>query len=472
LAAVRRASGYTWLALGLAVLVVHGSLIPYSYRPLNFADAVQSFRNLSWHDTAPLEPRGDWVVTVLTYAALSFALMAAVRVEWRAASAAFSTLATALACGMLALALEFVQVYFPPRTVSLNDVVLAAVGSCLGPLCWLAVGPRLTDWARHLGSGGGVDSLAARLLPAYVLGLLALELMPFDLVVRPHELFVKYEEGKVWLLPFHAPENDNLRAALGTLLTLACYFPLGFLATLTTGRFSLRNRSWEGVLLTGLAGAAALEGFKLFVYTRTTDATQLVLGPVGVLLGWRLGRAVLVYLQGSRPRATGELTVASSRPAPWGVLALVWLALVVALNWRPFDFTTNPAAFAPEEQPSRTGLQRMSWIPLAEYYWGSKYQLIDQSADKFLAFVPLGLLAGLGLRGFRHGLAALLVVGVALAIAFVIEIGQCYLPERSAGLTDVLIESLGAGLGWLVTQQIRAIVLAERPLSGEGLSGM
>jgi glycopeptide antibiotics resistance protein len=163
-----------------------------------------------------------------------------------------------------------------------------------------------------------------------------------------------------------------------------------------------------------------------------------------------LGKAVLVYLRSPEP------PTAAGRPgAVWGLLTLAWLALVVLINWRPFTFTA--------EGPSPlTGLERMSWIPLAEYYWGSKYHLLDQFAGKFLAFVPLGVLAGLGLRDGHGKRADLGVLAVAAVVAFVIEIGQCYLPNRTAGLTDVLVGCLGAWAGLLGARQVRGVFLAEQ----------
>jgi hypothetical protein len=41
------------------------------------------------------------------------------------------------------------------------------------------------------------------------------------------------------------------------------------------------------------------------------------------------------------------------------------------------------------------GLARMSWIPMANYYWGSKFQLFDLFVTKALAFAPLGVLSSL-----------------------------------------------------------------------------
>lgn len=468
-----RSAHYAWLALGLLVVIVHGSLIPYHYRSLPLRDAVKTFGNVAWYDAAPLEPRGDWVVSILTYAGLGFVLMGALCVDRpRVVGIPFAPL-VALFCALLGLGLEFLQLYFPPRTVSLNDLVMAGVGSGTGPVAWLAVGPPVTRWGRRLGAAAGLAGLATRLLPGYLIALLVLELMPFDLVFRPHELAVKYGEGKIWLVPFRYPAADDLKAMLGTLVVMACWLPLGLLLTLKTGRWSLANRSWKTVLAVGLGAVLVVEVLKLFVYSRYTDATHLLSGSIAVLLGWRLGGAIRTHLRQTATPQTFPFVASPARRGPWwpwaawALLGFAWLGTVVALNWRPFNFTTTVAAFATEEdRRPPTGLERMSWIPMAEYYWGSKYQLFDQFVSKFLAFAPLGVLAGLRLRDVYQKWAAVQVLAVALAVAAVIEVGQCYLPGRTAGLTDVLVECLGAWAGLAVTQHVRVVLWGERMLPG------
>jgi VanZ family protein len=445
------------LALALLVLTVHGSLIPYNYywRPLDVA--VAQFQQIGWLEPTGLEPRGDWVISLLLYSALSYALMGALCVDRRRGWLALP--AVSAFCALLAVALEFVQQYFPPRTVSLNDIVLESSGGVLGPIAWLVAGQRVTGWCRRVGVTSGVAGLAARLLPGYVALLLLVQLMPFDLVFKPNEIAVKYHEGKIWVMPFRNHPGDPTQLLLHTLVNMACYFPLGFLMTLLTGPRSWAGRPASLVLLWGAGAVAAVECLKLFLYSRFSDATNVVTGAAAVYLGWRLARACRDYFGRAARRARFRFpppdlaAVDWRRTAVWAGALALWACTVLYLNWRPFDFDWG-----------LRGLARMSWIPMANYYWGSKFQLFDLFVTKLLAFAPLGMLLAARLRDLYAPGGSLAVVLLALLVTAVMEAGQLYLPSRVPGVTDMLIECAGAWLGFIATRQARVVLWAETTL--------
>jgi VanZ family protein len=471
-----RAGHYGWLGLALLLLTIHGSLLPYNYNWVPPDEAVDKFRHINWLDLTSLGARGDWVISLLLYSALSFALMGALCVDRRRVLGLLAWPLVSVFCAAVAVALEFTQIYFPPRTVSLNDIALECGGGLLGPLVWLAVGQRVTEWCRRVAvalrsplpsTGSGVAGLAGRLLPCYAVLLLLVQLMPLDLVYRWDELTVKYYEGKVWAVPFRNHPGDPMQLLLHTLINLACYFPLGFLMALLKGPRSWADRPASVVLAWGAAAAAAVEFLKLFVYSRFSDATNVITGAAAAYLGWRLARACRAYLT----RAAGRARLAWPTPNPggpdwrrtaaWSGAMALWLAALLYLNWRPFDFDF-----------SLRGLGRMAWIPMANYYWGSKFQLFDLFVTKSLAFVPLGVLAAARLRDLYTPGAALRLVLGAFVVTVVIEAGQLYLPLRVPGVTDMLIECAGAWLGFVATRQVRVVLWAETTLGwGQQLNG-
>src|SRR5438067_938867 len=87
------ASQYLWLAHGLFLLTLYGSLIPLRYQPLPLEQAVARFREIQLYDLDLTDARGDWVVNMAQYATLSFCYMAALSVDRRRA---FGLLAAAL----------------------------------------------------------------------------------------------------------------------------------------------------------------------------------------------------------------------------------------------------------------------------------------------------------------------------------------------------------------------------------------
>src|SRR5262249_2169734 len=74
---------FFWLALGLLLLTIYGSLIPLRYQWLPFDDALQQFLEIKWHDARQTQPRADWIVNTMQYATLSFCCMAALGLDRR-----------------------------------------------------------------------------------------------------------------------------------------------------------------------------------------------------------------------------------------------------------------------------------------------------------------------------------------------------------------------------------------------------
>ena len=86
-----------------------------------------------------------------------------------------------------------------------------------------------------------------------------------------------------------------------------------------------------------------------------------------------------------------------------------------------------------------------------------------------LVFVPLGAL--LAARSWRQSFAGAVLIG--LALGAVLEIGQLFLPSRTADVTDVLSAAAGAGLGlalwrwgeWARTSSM-GVAVSSRPPAG------
>jgi glycopeptide antibiotics resistance protein len=223
----------------------------------------------------------------------------------------------------------------------------------------------------------------------------------------------------------------------------------------------------------GLAVTLVVQLLKLVMFSRFCDLTDVVTGTAAVLLGWWLVRKV--HEGGTTDRhgrnrvaATWNalrLRAARAGPRPWLALAGAWALVLIALNWQPFHFSLNPAEFL-QSDPDLTdettpvyGLRRMSWAPFVDYYWGSRYQALDQFVKRSLAAAPLGICLALafGKREKRGAWAAVLAAAV---LGLVIETGQYFIPERHPSVTDVLIGVAGA---WLAFHLTRHVVNALEP---------
>jgi glycopeptide antibiotics resistance protein len=465
------ADHYCWLAHGVFLLTFYGLLIPLRYQPRPFDEALAAFRQISYFDPSSLGARGDWVLSVVQFAVLSYLYMAAMCVDRRPA---FGFVAAAIIVPgsiILSITLEFLQLYFPPRTVSLNDIAVESLGGLAGAFVWLLAGQRLTGGIRRFWNARGLSGLATQFLPAYFGLLLIVQLMPFDLTLGVDEIAQKYQEGKIGLLPFREMTAGSIRPYFKALTNAACFLPLGALAALVPRSAGWR---WTGVFGFGLAVTGAVELLQLFVYSRHTLASDIVTGTAAILLGWGLARnfwahSVPARAWISRPRVDRR---GVEVPVMWMLLFCVWLGAMFLINWQPFDFTTDPARFADtdgfltDENTSVYAWRRMAWAPLADYYWGSKYNAIDQFLQKSLSFAPLGIIMAFALRRGERPSGSPLVVFVALVVSLAIEAGQFFIPARHPSTTDLLIESFGAWLGFAAARHVAAALRADAGPSG------
>src|SRR4029079_16705846 len=113
--------------------------------------------------------RADWVANILLFVPLSFLALGALTVDTRSRVARFvAAVPVVVGCMGLSVLIEFVQIWFPTRTVSLNDIVAESIGGVIGVTIWLAMGQTLTAWVRSYSAQQGARSQFNRLLEFYL----------------------------------------------------------------------------------------------------------------------------------------------------------------------------------------------------------------------------------------------------------------------------------------------------------------
>jgi glycopeptide antibiotics resistance protein len=427
-----RRAHFLGLLLAYVAAAVYGSLVPLWYRSLPWAETIARFQSIRYLDLG-VESRADWVANGLLFIPIGFlaaaALMADRNSRWRTALAA---VIVALFCGVLSVAIEFAQVWFPPRTVSLNDIIAETFGGFFGLSLWLGFGDMMTVWLRRITSERRPSLQIAWLLQAYVLALVAYSLLPLDVAIAPEELARKYHDGRLLLSPFGTSASP-VDIASGVAIKLATFAPVGYLLATSRGRQSI-----GGVALRGLALVAGIELAQVFIYSRTADASDVPVGVVGVLLGAVAARRYLGDVSTSRWAAWSH-----SRGFWWSVTAL-YVVVLLAAFWSPYDLLADEARIA------RRLTKMFTRVPFSILYWGTDFQAMQSIVRKVGWFVPLGGLLTLAVAGrsrrrtfLDHG--AVILMG--LAVATVVELGQVFVASRIADITDVLLGGMGVVLG-------------------------
>lgn len=434
---------YALLALGFLAFVIYGSLVPFHWHVLSWGEAL-----LRWQEVCARPVRvyslSDWVTNVLLFVPAGYLLMAVGCVDrHRMIGVAAAPLVLAL-CTAFSSSVEFSQLFFPPRDSSLSDVTANALGSSAGILTWLALGQPLTEWLRKMWAVMAERGLSAQLLPGYLAFLFLVHLMPLDLTIRPADLYHKYKQGRVHLIPFEAEAAAPEQLIGKTIWTVTLFLPVGVLLARLRGSGWRKGRGWPRVLAAGFATAGAIEFAQLFVYSRNYESGDLIVGALAVLAGWR---AQLAWHRG--PFDSGRAVFRSAAGLPdvrWFLLA-TWLGILAFLNWQPFDFITHAA------EASRR-LHAMSFVPFADYQATSAEHAFEECLHKIVVFLPLGGLLAWAMGAVDRTRSVIPVVLVGGLIAVTLEVGQLFLHSRYASVTDVLIETGGVWLGCQIVRQM------------------
>ncbi|TWU01286.1 VanZ family protein [Stieleria varia] len=424
-----------WMLCAVAVvLLVYASLVPLQFRSIPWDEALTRFRQTPWLNLNVYQ-RADWIANALVVMPIGFFAAGALFFDARIRMGSMLLmLGVLVGVGFLVIAIEFLQIWFPPRTVSQNDIFAGWMGAIAGPIAWPILGGPLLATGSRIGRArvtpNNASIISQWILVGYVVVLALYSMLPFDLMLTRSEWQLKWDAGKLVILPgAELLRLDSWRASIGTGLGLTMsavrIIPVGFLL------FFCRNNSLTRWGL--LAIPLLIEVFQAPVFTRFSSMTEVVLGWGGGLLG-------LV--------AAGQLGILFRlNQHQWlrALIALVLAAGIAAGFLLRFDQFANRA-----EVQSRLG--EMFSPPLVRYYWGTEFGAGSNLLGKLLAFGLLGAAAANAISGCEGattrrvcsvtGIFAIILLGIA------IESAQLFLKPLVPDASDVLIYLAGAWLGY------------------------
>ena len=418
--------------LTFAAFVVYGSLVPldFHYRP--FAEAWGVFRQTPYLQLG-IGSRADWVANILLYLPLGFfgmGWLTAIDRSHVAAKGAF----VLIVCMLMAVGIEFTQLFFPPRTVSLNDIIAELTGSVLGIATWLYAGDRLSELWDKVQRGGREGTHA--LIALYVIAYLALSLFPFDFLVSAAEIAEKLGNPDRMAL-FVTASCGGVFSCSGKLLSeVLIAAPLGvFLGIVAggAGLYSLRRAFGWGILL-----GAVIEGLQTFLASGTGQGASIITRGVGMALG------LVVYQIFRREwlfRFRSEIKIAVLFVLP------LYLVLLLAINgFFTSALETHWAASAK--------LQETHFLPFYYHYYTTETHALYSLLINFGVYAPIGFVIWIysdnqGGRK-RLWLAAL----VAATAAFGIETMKLFLVDRKPDPTNILIAGTAAALTYFAATRL------------------
>jgi glycopeptide antibiotics resistance protein len=347
----------------------------------------------------------------------------------------------------VSVALEIAQA-FTDRWPDPVDVLTNTTGHLLGyALVFTAIGrfglrPQVLLGLSAVHHDEKVRTVAG-LSFLYVCGYAVLQLVPFDVTVSLGRIYAKLlarDDGpRIILDPlFHLREGGRgalalIYAAIGIIPAAALKAHLDALR----GRQSLVAALWFGTVL-----ATALELAQIFVLSRTVDVACVLLAPIAAALGWALAWG-WERLQGDPAAAPAH--GARERVYWLGLAALLYIGLLIALAWAPFDFE-------PElRNVTRKLREETNWVPFRTHFDLHSMIAARDLIEETVQLAPLGLLIALlfrhlGLRAPRW-IALAVAAGVCAGVGAFLELGQAFFRGRVVDVTDVLLAGVGGLLG-------------------------
>ncbi|HSM22331.1 MAG TPA: VanZ family protein, partial [Rubrivivax sp.] len=384
------------------VFVVYGSLVPLEYRPLDWAEALARFRQIPMLDIGR-EGRADWIANGVLYVPVGFLTTAWLAGPCATPGRRLAALLGGIAFGAaLAVAVEFTQLYFPQRTVSLNDIVAEWIGSVLGALlAW-----RWSDAMRRLlaAAAGAAWVSSGRLLTVYGAAYVALALFPYDLLVSAAEVAGKVD-GSLWgwwLAP--AGDQRELRRLAQLVAEALTVLPLGWLWARRAGRSDGASVSLAAIV--GLGFGLAIELGQFFIASGISQGASVLTRAAGF--------ALAAWLWNHRAGWTVErLRSAAGRFGGWFVAPYV-LAAVAVSGWFSGPWRSVDAAFA------RLLGDEVRFVPFYHHYFTSESAALFSATAVALLYAPVGVLAWA-----RHGSASAAALA-ALGLALLVEAGKLF----------------------------------------------
>ena len=420
-----------WLFLLYLLFVVYGSLVPlkYVHRPLD--DALLAFQHIPFLQLG-VESRADWVANGVLYLPLAF-LTAYLLVQSFRRTPRVLLLALAAAFSMgLAVAVEFTQLYFPQRTVSLNDLLAECIGSLVG----VALAARYANWFEALLSSWFSDPqrLKGLALDGYAVAYLAFVLFPYDFLLSGPELSAKLNSSSWgWLIAGSAPRPLLLGLQLAVEVALTLPFGLLLARLPGLGRANYWQVAFIGLLLGGL-----IEVAQFFIASGVSQGLSVLTRAAGVCGGLALSRHAVGW--------TPDQMAALLRRYTPAIATAYLLALLEISGW----FTTHWQGL----DAAAAQLAQVSFMPFYYHYFTTEALALFSLGVVSISYMPMALLA------WAHGRSPGFALAMAMLSAWVIESGKLFIQGAHPDPTNLL---LAGAASWLAVHFMRQL-LRNKPL--------
>ena len=360
------------------------------YVPIELQEAVSRFVSMPLARNGS-DQRADWMGNLAMLVPLGFMTAA-----WFSPSRRHLVLAGVAAfavCAGFVLAVKFAQLFFPPRTVTLNYVLAQIAGTAIGIVLRGVLGRHAEALTP---SAGRMETLRA-ILRLYTGLAVLFFLTPLDFALNLEDLAIQLEK-----LPetFTAISGEGRPAVVRMVLALASIamtIPIGALLTLRNERRLVVGRTVAAAIWIGFCWMILVFALTALVISGAASLPGVFLRVIGIALGaWGIH-----WFARQDPR---KIRRGLAALVPWAVAA--YLAAVAAVNGLISTDWIGPDAAAAD-------FYRLGLYPLFNYYIVTKAQAAKNIAAHAVMYAPIGVFIWLrardgGGKGAAFFLAAML----------------------------------------------------------------
>ena len=420
---IRFRRGLARAALLYALAIAYVSLVlgpdGFNFVPLTVEDAWKAFLAMPYFANDS-DQRADWVSNLLMLVPLGFTLAGALWPSERSALRLMSAAGTLAGCGVFVLAVKFAQLYFPPRTVSLNYVIAQFIGSLAGVILYWA-----TD--RVAGRFAGRYEVSWRnalmgALAVYSAALVLFWMFPLDFVVSGADLRARIGELPDILLSWPGEGRPIFHRIILVIAGALISVPIGMLLVVGGCRSAGR------LLAAGFMIVTAAFVPTLFVMNAAPSLWAIAYRTAAVCAGG----AVMVQLE--RADLARLRSAAARFVAP---AVLPYLALVIYVNG-----LITPQWLTPREALSTLDVNGL--LPFYHYYIVSKAHALQSAVVHAATFAPIGVM--IWLRFDNRGGSAAWAAALGLLFSLAIEIGRWFKPGLQPDFSDCIVAAAAAAL--------------------------
>lgn len=414
------------IVIGYGLFIVYGSLLPFEINDRTLEMAWAAFKKVPLLNLG-VYSRADWIANILLYIPFSFFLSAVVIKDnlslfFKISSALF----VLLVGSALAVGVEFFQLFFPPRTVSQNDLIAEFIGTNIGIFVWLFFGLKLVELSRKIAFREKESGYAFLIL--YSIFYLILSFFPFDFVVSSIELSNNLAVKKIeFINDFYGQKYSVILMRSG--LEMFAVIPLGFLIYRVAERYYF---NFVFIFIVATIFSVTIEALQLFLITGVSQGISIFSKIFGIIIGAVVCKKIHINFRQAY-KMTSKFF--------WRMCIIYVFVLCVANGWS-FDGMD-------EHQGVAEKVSDIKWLPFYYHYYVSEVEALTSLMYVVAMYAPIGV--GYWLWQSQGVRRVEVIVVVSIMLAVFMEVGKLFFSVKHPDPTNLIIAGFSSFLGFHLT---------------------